>query len=353
MLIRFYPFRTIIKVPLMIVCHVQQFWRCETNLVNAPVSTLYVWTGLYARRQMSSRSSPRGLCSRLKSAGKGTYVTFMLATAVFLNIKGALDSVSHKAIRNALCYAGIGGRLYAWILDYLENRTVHMGTTEGKTAEYIVARGVPEGVVLSPTLFNITLVGLVNKLPRNVRLTLYEDDICIWTSWITQRFNVIRLQKALEIISNYLKCRGLSLCPSKSAAIAFTRKSALRHQLTIDAHPISYVQTHRFLGLILDKGLTWIPHVRQLKRKLISITQLLRFISGTTWGASVASLIQLYNALFCRLYWIQSARTSWDHTYKSAWEYAGSSPTCLSRAPRMYFQCWNCSWSRRYSHRCP
>lgn len=61
---------------------------------------------------------------------------------------------------------------------------------------------------------------------------------------------------------------------------------------------LSYVQTHRFLGLILDKGLTWTPHVRQLKRKLISITQLLRFISGTTWGPSVASLIQLYNALF-------------------------------------------------------
>lgn len=87
-----------------------------------------------------------------------------ITTAVFLDIKGAFDSVSHKAIRNALCYAGIGGRLYAWILDYLENRTVHMVTTEGKTAEYIVARGVPQGGVLSPTLFNITLIGLVNKL---------------------------------------------------------------------------------------------------------------------------------------------------------------------------------------------
>lgn len=77
--------------------------------------------------------------------------------AIFLDIRKAFDSVEHAAILTALSEHGIGGRIYSWIEDYLNNRTVFMDTMEGRTSPHTVNRGVPQGGVLSPTLFNFNL----------------------------------------------------------------------------------------------------------------------------------------------------------------------------------------------------
>lgn len=145
-------------------------------------------------------------------------------TALFLDIKAAYDSVYHKAILEALETLGLGGRLYAWIADYLQGRQLFTCTPEGPTTFHAVEKGVPQGAVLSPVLFNLALIHLKRNLPRGVSITLYADDICIWSAARSRRNTQQRLQRALANISAYLNSRGLKLSPDKSVAMAFSRR---------------------------------------------------------------------------------------------------------------------------------
>lgn len=73
--------------------------------------------------------------------------------AIFLDLKQAFDSATNAAMLTALAAHGFGGRLNAWIKNYLDRRQLFMRTLEGDTSCYPARKGVPQGAVLSPLLF--------------------------------------------------------------------------------------------------------------------------------------------------------------------------------------------------------
>ncbi|KAM7292767.1 uncharacterized protein ISCGN_025905 [Ixodes scapularis] len=71
-----------------------------------------------------------------------------------------------------------------------------------------------------------------------------------------------------------------------------------KYPLTICKEKIPFVKKHLFLGVVVDRGLTWTPHIQHLKKNLSAFVLLARFISGTTWGATVPALLRFYQAIF-------------------------------------------------------
>lgn len=174
-----------------------------------------------------------------------------ITVAVFLDIKAAFDSVAHEAVRREMSFVGIRGRMHTWLCDYLHNRYVYMTTNEGDTALHKITQGVPQGGVLSPTLFSICLIRIIKALPLGVSISIYADDICIWASGRNRRNIQSKLQKALVSIQKYLATCGLTISPEKCAAIAFTRRDVSRYPLVINGIQLPYVPTHKFLGITL------------------------------------------------------------------------------------------------------
>ena len=221
-----------------------------------------------------------------------------LCAALFLDVKGAYDNVTHEAILSALETVGLGGKIYMWVCSYLQTRSFYMTTENGPTTEYYSSRGVPQGGVLSPTLFNLTLIGLVENLPSTVRLSIYADDICIWTSGVTRLQLRARLQKAATMTSCYLRKQGLEVSCGKCAVVAFTRKPMSAYGISINGELISFSRSHRFLGVIIDRNLSWTPHVNYVKKRLTAICHMFRFLAGKKWGVPIPSMLQLYRVLF-------------------------------------------------------
>ena len=67
--------------------------------------------------------------------------------------------------------------------------------------------------------------------------------------------------------------------------------------LTICGSLLKFENKAKFLGMILDKRLTWNEHVKYIEDRCKARLNLMRSLSGTNWGASKESLLTVYEAL--------------------------------------------------------
>ncbi|XP_066908121.1 uncharacterized protein [Halyomorpha halys] len=67
--------------------------------------------------------------------------------------------------------------------------------------------------------------------------------------------------------------------------------------LTMNNLPVTFAHTVKYLGLIFDRTLSWIPHIKQLKASCLRSLNLLKMASNTNWGADRTSMLTLYRTL--------------------------------------------------------
>ena len=67
--------------------------------------------------------------------------------------------------------------------------------------------------------------------------------------------------------------------------------------LKIDDSEIPVINNYKFLNVIFDKKILFIPHIKYLKNKSTCAHQLLRVVAYTEWGADRQTLIKLYRTL--------------------------------------------------------
>ena len=67
--------------------------------------------------------------------------------------------------------------------------------------------------------------------------------------------------------------------------------------LTLDGDPIKVVKETRFLGLVFDTMLSFLPHIRALKARCLKALDVLKVLAAMEWGADSTVLLQLYRAL--------------------------------------------------------
>ena len=68
-------------------------------------------------------------------------------------------------------------------------------------------------------------------------------------------------------------------------------------ELKLNGTLIPVVEQTKFLGVIFDNKLTFLPHTRYLKEKCVKALNLLRVVAHTSWGADQHTLLHLYRSL--------------------------------------------------------
>jgi len=68
-------------------------------------------------------------------------------------------------------------------------------------------------------------------------------------------------------------------------------------ELTLNGTLIPVVEQTKFLRVIFDNKLLFLPHIRYLKEKCVKALNLLRVVAHTTWGADQHTLLHLYRSL--------------------------------------------------------
>jgi len=67
--------------------------------------------------------------------------------------------------------------------------------------------------------------------------------------------------------------------------------------LNLNGVQIPVVAEAKFLGVIFDQKLSFIPHIKALRNKCLKALNLIRVLANTDWGASRKTLLLLYRSL--------------------------------------------------------
>ncbi|GFU89807.1 putative RNA-directed DNA polymerase from transposon X-element [Trichonephila clavipes] len=140
---------------------------------------------------------------------------------------------------------------------------------------------------------------ILHHLPPSVRGMLYFDDLQVSCQGSDMRLIERQLQTTVNRLVQWCDQNGHTISPSKSSCVHFCRKRNLHPDPSIHIGHIQIpvVSAVRFLGVIFDCKLTFLPHVLYLRKRCERSLNILKVLSNTLWGADRVSLLRVYHAL--------------------------------------------------------
>ena len=191
----------------------------------------------------------------------------------------------------------IMGKMFNWIQDFLKNRKIQVRINETFSKILNIENGTPQGSSISPWLFLI-MINDIKLSNSKVHLSLFAEDIAIWTESSDINHGIIVLQHSLKELEIWSKKWGFKFSINKTKAMIFSHKKFENHfNLKINNHDIEFVNQFKFLGLIFENRFTWNEHVNYIEAYCNKRINLLKFVSGSKWGANRSNLYKLYTAL--------------------------------------------------------
>ena len=144
-----------------------------------------------------------------------------------------------------------------------------------------LASGIPQGSILGPILFLIYINDL-SLFIKNSNLDLYADDSTLYTSGAKSLEVQTNLQSSLNSILDWCTYNNMVVNPTKTKCMLIGPKNKFIYcklDLRINNVPIENVESHKILGVHVDKHLSWAVHIDKTCTKMNSKIALLKRIS--------------------------------------------------------------------------
>ncbi|XP_015911455.1 uncharacterized protein [Parasteatoda tepidariorum] len=183
--------------------------------------------------------------------------------------------------------------------DFLKYRLFNVKFNNVLSDTFTLQQGLPQGSVLSPTLFSLFLAGIERVISKRCEVGLFADDIVLWCS--DSDVSNIENNRNLTLmeIQEFAKCNKLTFIHSKSSVSFFTTNKRLyRFQPNILLYGQTLlVEKHSsHLGFILDPEVTNNKHINNLVLKSRKRLKILKYIAGLGHQNRTADYLQRWSS---------------------------------------------------------
>lgn len=140
------------------------------------------------------------------------------------------------------------------------------------SASYELENGLPQGSVLSVTLFLCAINSILDSVSLPVKELLYADDLTIFISHKNIRHIEKKLQLTINKLNKWSEENGFTFSEQKTKGMLFTRtyKDYLPPRLFPNQSQIEIVDSVKFLVLHFDTHLNWKMHITALVKSFKS-----------------------------------------------------------------------------------
>ena len=186
--------------------------------------------------------------------------------AVFFDLEKAYETTWKFGIMKDLHCLGLRGRLPNFIKSFLSDRQFRVPIGSTFSNLYKQEEGVHQESILSVTLFNIKINSITRCLTPGIDGYLYVDDFCI-----TSRSKCMRTEECqcINKITHCANTNGFKISKSKMRCVHFCQLRKMHNDSLkkLDDTEIPVVNEYKFPGIIFDKKLSFISHMKYLKTK--------------------------------------------------------------------------------------
>lgn len=183
---------------------------------------------------------------------------------ISLDLSKAFDCLDHDLLTDTLMQRGFPHGLVTWLRNYLTSRSASVKVGDRFSKEYEIHRGVPQGTVLGPLLFN-TFVSDLETSNNDTTIIKYADDINIVINFTEKDPQSIKRKIEREVT------HAMSWCKNKKMVLNTEKSSCLlnfrKKQYHPNSLPLPEKDSVKLLGIRLNNSLDWSSHIDEMYRK--------------------------------------------------------------------------------------
>jgi endonuclease/exonuclease/phosphatase (EEP) superfamily protein YafD len=223
---------------------------------------------------------------------------------LFLDIAKAFDKVWVEGLVVKLSEAEIDQPTIRILNSFLTNRSFAVKLYGAKSSIRPAIAGVPQGSVLAPTLYNLYTRDIpipVDTSADSCILAQYADDTAILSKSIRRNRATELVQRSADQVSAWCDKWRIKINADKSKAVYFARRTEKRKRtidhLVMNNTKIPWTDSVKYLGLTLDRRLTFFEHICDKKRQANIVLAMLAPMIGHRSKLAYRSKLLLYTAI--------------------------------------------------------
>ena len=215
----------------------------------------------------------------------------------------AFDTINIHTLIRKLLHTKIPVTIIKFIANYIKGRKAYTTYRNHTSSQRQFKTGVPQGGVLSPTLFNIYSADIPPPRPP-VQVIAYADDITMTSTHTSMRSAKKYIQPYLHKVFAWTKHNNYTLNQDKTICTLFTPdpaeyKSNLDLKINNTSLPMTLpMEMHsNVLSLTLYPKLTYSTHIHNISVQAHKPLQMIKALTATGWGKQEETLMTTYKAV--------------------------------------------------------